>query len=303
MSTVASRATLCAMSTIASQVAEPVSVVVRQPSAIRKAPSPTSDTVRADQSSLKSRLRNACARARPRRSECASTGRGYPRRRVASPRAVLLDVDFTLVRPGPELGPEAYEALGAEHGLKLDTERYAEARAPSRTSSASRARPRRGGRCVSPRTSSAAWAATTIQARLVAREIVGRWEHARHFELYDEVVPVLAELRRAGLKLGLVSNTSRDLDAFVRHFSLDVDAWISSGSHGKVKPSPLILRLRSSCWASQHTMPSWWAIRSRTTSSARRRGIRAILLDRSGRYPEHVDRIESLRELPEVLGL
>ena len=44
-------------------------------------------------------------------------------------RAVLLDVDFTLFRPGPELGPEGYERIGARHGLTLEPSRYEEARA------------------------------------------------------------------------------------------------------------------------------------------------------------------------------
>ncbi len=43
-------------------------------------------------------------------------------------RAVLFDVDFTLFRPGPELGPEGYRRLGERHGLRLEPERYAQAR-------------------------------------------------------------------------------------------------------------------------------------------------------------------------------
>src|ERR687896_12310 len=43
-------------------------------------------------------------------------------------RAVLFDVDFTLFRPGPELGPEGYRRLGERHGLVLDPERWSEAR-------------------------------------------------------------------------------------------------------------------------------------------------------------------------------
>ena len=44
-------------------------------------------------------------------------------------RAVLFDVDFTLVKPGPDLGPDGYAALGRRFGLELDPERHAEARA------------------------------------------------------------------------------------------------------------------------------------------------------------------------------
>jgi len=35
-------------------------------------------------------------------------------------RAVLFDVDFTIARPGPELGPEGYRRLGERFGLELD---------------------------------------------------------------------------------------------------------------------------------------------------------------------------------------
>src|SRR5439155_11285035 len=43
-------------------------------------------------------------------------------------RAVLFDVDFTIAKPGPELGPEGYRRLGERFGLKLDPARYPEAR-------------------------------------------------------------------------------------------------------------------------------------------------------------------------------
>jgi hypothetical protein len=42
--------------------------------------------------------------------------------------AVVFDVDFTLARPGPDLGPEGYKLLGGRFGLELDPARYDEAR-------------------------------------------------------------------------------------------------------------------------------------------------------------------------------
>ena len=53
--------------------------------------------------------------ATPRGSEADRT-----RARILAPvlKAVLLDVDFTLFRPGPELGPEGYHRIGARHGLE-----------------------------------------------------------------------------------------------------------------------------------------------------------------------------------------
>ena len=43
-------------------------------------------------------------------------------------KAVIFDVDFTLARPGPELGPEGYRKVGERHGLALDPELYEGAR-------------------------------------------------------------------------------------------------------------------------------------------------------------------------------
>src|SRR5205807_8390771 len=127
----------------------------------------------------------------------------------------------------------------------------------------------------------------------IAMQIVRRLEHAAHFELYDDVLPVLEALRRRGLKLGLVSNTSRDLGAFVRHFALDVDAWIASGSYGKVKPSPLIFRAALElvgCEPSDALMIGD-SIED-DVEGARAVGMRALLLDRAGRFPDAEERIE-----------
>ena len=38
-------------------------------------------------------------------------------------RAVLLDVDFTLCRPGPELSADRYARIAARHGITLDPNR------------------------------------------------------------------------------------------------------------------------------------------------------------------------------------
>jgi putative hydrolase of the HAD superfamily len=225
---------------------------------------------------------------------------------VTQPKAVLFDVDFTLARPGPELGPGGYDALGREHGLLLDPGRYAAARAAAIESIE---------RHPELDHDEEVWVRFTEDivrgmggegeaVVVVAREIVRRWEHAHHFELYDDALPVVGQLRAAGLRLGLVSNTSRDLDAFVRHFQLDVDAWISSGAHGKTKPSPLIFAaaLEMLGVAAGDAVMVGDSIED-DVDGARACGIRAILLDRAGRYPDQDQRIESLLELPAALGL
>ena len=53
-----------------------------------------------------------------------------------------------------------------------------------------------------------------------AVEMTRAWERAEHFELFDDALPVLDELRGHGLKLALLSNTGRDLDEFVAHHGI-----------------------------------------------------------------------------------
>jgi len=221
-------------------------------------------------------------------------------------RAVLFDVDFTLCRPGPELGPEGYERLGREHGLMLDPARYGEAR------DAAVQDLRRHPELDHDETIWVRFTEDIVRGMggggeavgAVALQIVRRWEQAAHFELYDDVLPVLRELRGRGLKLGLVSNTSRDLGAFVRHFEVDVDAWLASGSYGKVKPSPLIFRAALDlvgCEAESAVMVG--DSPSDDIAGARAVGMRAILLDRADRFPDEPDRLSSLFELPALLGV
>ena len=222
-------------------------------------------------------------------------------------RAVLFDVDFTLCRPGPELGPGGYEALGREYGLELDPERYEHARLAAIEDL--RQHPELDH-------DEAIWVRFTEDivrgmgggaseaVGEIALQIVRRWEQAAQFELYDDVLPVLRALRGAGLRLGLISNTSRDLGAFVRHFSLDVDAWLASGSYGKVKPSPLIFRAALELVGCEPEAALMVGDSPRDdVAGARAVGMHALLLDRAGRFPEEPERIESLAELPDKLGL
>ena len=47
-------------------------------------------------------------------------------------------------------------------------------------------------------------------------------------------------LRGRGLKVGLLSNSARDLGRFVAHHDLTVDAVLTSRDHGKTKPHEAI---------------------------------------------------------------
>ena len=138
-----------------------------------------------------------------------------------------------------------------------------------------------------------------------AIEMTRAWEHAEHFELFDDALPVLDELRGQGLKLGLVSNTGRNLDEFVAHHRLEVDAALGSGAFGRTKPHPTIFR---AVLERLEVEPSAAAMVGDSpeddVEGARAAGIeRAFLLDREDRYPELDDRLPDLFALPAALGL
>jgi putative hydrolase of the HAD superfamily len=219
---------------------------------------------------------------------------------------VLFDVDFTLARPGPELGPEGYLRIGRRHGVELDVARHDEARAAALESVQKH-----------PDFShdEEIWIAFTERivlgmggdpatARQVAHEIEQAWERSENFDIYDDVEPVLGKLRAHGLRLGLVSNGARDLRAFVRHHSLDVDVAIASRYHGKVKPDPTIFRKaldrlgvepEEAAMVGDHVEDD--------VGGARSLGMRAVLIDRDERYPGVEDRLPDLFGLPAALGL
>ena len=122
--------------------------------------------------------------------------------------------------------------------------------------------------------------------------------------IYDDVLPTLQLLRERRLRIGLVSNTSRDLQAFVRHHGLEVDAAVGSGAYGKTKPHPTIFRYA----LEQLDVPPEDAVMvgdsvEDDVEGARAVGMRAFLIDREGRFPEREDKLDDLRALPAALGL
>jgi HAD superfamily hydrolase (TIGR01549 family) len=220
-------------------------------------------------------------------------------------QAVLFDVDFTIVKPGPLLGPEGYRDAGRRFGLELDPALYAEARAAALLDLAHHPELDHDEEVWIRFTEDIVrgMGGEGADCRQVAEAITAGWLHSENFELYEDVLPVLGLLRDEGLKIGLVSNTSRDLDAFVRHHALDVDAWVSSGVHGKVKPSPTIFRAVLELLE----VPPEAAVMvgdspEDDVAGAEAIGIRAFLLDREGKHGRD-DALPTLLALPALLGL
>jgi putative hydrolase of the HAD superfamily len=221
-------------------------------------------------------------------------------------KAVLFDVDFTLAKPGPDLGPEGYRRVGERYGVKLDPARYSGARAAAIETLE---------RHPELRHEEELWFAFTERivrgmggdsdvARDLAVEMTRLWERSENFDLYDDVLPVIEELRRHGLKLGLVSNSAREIDDFVAHHALDVDCALTSRSHGWTKPHESIFR---AALALLGVEPADVAMVGDSVEDdiegALALGMRAFLIDREGRYPEAVERLPDLWALPGALGL
>ena len=219
--------------------------------------------------------------------------------------AVIFDVDFTIAKPGPDLGPEGYARLGQRFGLELDPSRYDDAR--------------RGAIATLKRHpeldhDEEVWILFT--ERIIqgmggtgatydcAVEMTRYWERAEHFELFDDVLPVLGELRRHDLMIALLSNTGRDLDEFVAHHALDVDAVLTSRVHGKTKPHDSIFHAmleRIGVAAPDAAMVG--DDLGDDVEGARAIGMQAWLVDREGRFPDVPDSLPDLRALPTALGL
>jgi putative hydrolase of the HAD superfamily len=221
-------------------------------------------------------------------------------------RAVLFDVDFTLARPGPELGPEGYVRVGERHGLTLDAVRFDAAR------DAALADLKRHPELDHD---DEIWFSFTERIVLgmggskpashaCAVEITRGWEQHENFELYEDALPVLGELRAAGLKIGLVTNSARDVDAFARHHRLEIDAAIGSVEHGKTKPHASIF---AAVLERLGVEPAAAAMVGDTVEDdiegALAIGMRAVLVDRLGRHPDFEPRLEDLYGLPAALGL
>ena len=158
-------------------------------------------------------------------------------------RAVLFDVDFTLIYPGPMFRAEGYQAFCARHGMEVDASKFEE-----------------GVVSASPLLDSPddvydpeifiAYTSRIIEVMGGAgprvddcsREIYEEWAACQHFELYQDVPAVLRQLAEAGLRIGLISNTHRCLASFQSHFELQglISATVSSSDHGLMKPHPSI---------------------------------------------------------------
>jgi len=225
-------------------------------------------------------------------------------------RAVFFDVDFTLIYPGPTFQAEGYRQACAASGIEVDPARFEHATAASSfildeveeqiynhdlfvhyTASIIEQMGGRGPNVVE-----------------VARRIFEQWAVNHHFEMYDDAAPVLRGLQKRGMKVGVISNSHRCLDAFREHFSLTglIHVSVSSFEHGYMKPHRSIFDAaleRAGAQAAESLMVG--DSLKHDVEGALKAGMRAVLLRRSGEVPAGlpagVPVIQTLAQLDELL--
>jgi HAD superfamily hydrolase (TIGR01662 family) len=167
---------------------------------------------------------------------------------MARVKAVIFDVDFTLIYPGPMFRGEGYQAFSRRHQIDVNPARFESAVA----SAASVLDDSEGSpydhelfvaytrRIIEAMGGKESGSDAALDA--CAREIYSEWARSHHFELYDDVAQTLQRLTDAGMKIALISNSHRPLDEFQSHFELRhfISAAVSSADHGYMKPHPSI---------------------------------------------------------------
>ena len=226
-------------------------------------------------------------------------------------RAVFFDVDFTLIYPGPTFQGEGYARFCQEAGFAIDPNRFDAAVAAASFILDEVEEP------VYNDALFVHYTATIIEHMggrgpgvvPAAQRIYDQWAGNHHFELYDDVEPVLTTLAGRGLILGAISNSHRSLEAFKEHFKLDglLSVGVSSAEHGFLKPHPSIFEtaLREADVEPAEAVMIGGSLKA-DIEGAMAAGLHAVLIRRSGESPQAppagVPVIRSLRDLLTILA-
>jgi putative hydrolase of the HAD superfamily len=222
--------------------------------------------------------------------------------------AVLFDVDFTLIHPGPVFQGAGYQDFCARHGVSVDPEsfeRAVEAAASTWQPVGDLYDPEIFIRYTSRIIEGMGGSGPGVT--IASREIYDEWAACQHFDLYEDVPDVLRALHAQGKKIGLISNSHRCLASFQTYFALEglFSSTVSSSDHGYMKPHPSIFEAA----LEQIAVPAGEAVMvgdslMHDVEGARSIGMRGVLVARA-RIPEGVPPdvpvIRSLRELPALL--
>ena len=225
-------------------------------------------------------------------------------------RAVFFDVDFTLIHPGPKFQGEGYASACAAHGVVVDAAQFDAAVEKALPILDDDADP------VYNHDLFIRYTEAIIEymggrgegVTRVATEIYEAWAGNHHFDLYDDVHDVLPALAARGLRLGVISNSHRSLEAFTEFFSLDryVQTHISAFPNRRMKPHRSIFEMAlADAGVEAHEAVMVGDSLKADVEGALGAGLGAVWLRRSGDAPSvrppHVPVIRRLHELPALL--
>ena len=227
-------------------------------------------------------------------------------------KAIFFDAGGTLFRPYPSVG-EIYARTASAYGITCDP-KVLEAEFYS-------AWQKRGGlSSLGSETSQEkerAWWYSLVREVFESsggvpnfdrffEELHHSFEEKHLWEIYPEVLDVLAQLRQMGLILGIVSNWDLRLPKLLRNLGIDhhFDFLVSSSVCGATKPHPKIFEealkhAKAKAHEAIHVGDSY----EEDFVGAEKIGIKVFLLDRSGignTAPPEL-RISSLKELLDVI--
>ena len=230
-------------------------------------------------------------------------------------RAVFFDVDFTLIYPGPMFRGEGYRAFCERYGIDVDVSRFDQAVASAAPLLDDQEDAVYDAEIFVKYTRHIIEQMGGRGQRLdpCAREIYAEWAACQHFELYEDVAPMLRRIAAAGVRIGLISNSHRCLVSFQAHFELQglIAGAISSPDHGFMKPHPSIFQaaLRLVDVPASEAVMVGDSV-SQDVEGALRAGMHAVLLHRGeGPHPRErelvasgVPVIRSLADLPAAMS-
>jgi putative hydrolase of the HAD superfamily len=229
---------------------------------------------------------------------------------------VFLDAGETLLRPHPSFA-ELFAEICRRSGYALDPRRVREvqeALAPHLIDLAEETGVEHPS--LSPEGSRRFWtylyrrflSELDISDEGVADLLYATFSKTSTYRLFEDALPALHELQGAGYRLGLISNFEEWLEEMLVELEVGdlLDVTVISGVEGIEKPDARIYELALQragvdAGAAVHVGDSW----ALDVEPALKVGMRAVLLDRVGRYKDRyttdVPAIPTLQDLPSVL--
>lgn len=232
-------------------------------------------------------------------------------------KAVFFDAGHTLLYAHPDLG-SVYSQVTAAMGVQLHPERFLETFVPvfkettkfySQTQTASDAQDRAMWRDITRRIYDRLPGLAGIAFEGWFEGLYARFGQPEAWRFYDDVEPVLRDLRGRGLKIGVISNWDTRLKGISDGLGLTplVDFLVISAEAGVRKPDPRIFRLAlDKAGVRPEEAIHVGDLPEEDAEGARRAGVRPVLIDRKKRItpdgvPPDVPRVTSLSELIALL--